>query len=49
MVDIINLTTQLTTASFSLAEAKSITLPLILFVAGIVVYSIFVFKFYRFL
>jgi hypothetical protein len=34
---------------FSLAEAQTILLPLISFIIGIVIYSIFIFKFYRFI
>ena len=41
--------TSVVTGTFSLSEAKSMTFPLVLFVAGIVVYAIFVFKFYNFL
>jgi len=35
--------------SLSISEAQAVSRPLLLFVAGIVIYSIFIFKFYRFL
>ena len=41
--------TEIQTASFSIGEAQAITAPLILFVLGISLYSLFIFKFYRFL
>ncbi len=34
---------------FSIEEAQTVIQPLVLFVAGIVIYSIFIFKFYRFI
>jgi hypothetical protein len=39
----------ITMANFSFAEAQTVTMPLLIFVAGIVIYALFVFKFYRFL
>ncbi len=43
MVDLTVLT------NFSISEAYTILKPLILFIIGMVIYSIFVFKFYRFI
>ena len=48
MVDALNLT-RTALANFSLAEASTFLQPLILFVIGIAIYSIFIFKFYRFI
>ena len=39
----------ITFLDLSLAEAQTAVKPLILFIAGIVIYSIFIFKFYRFI
>ncbi len=41
--------TNITTSSFSIAEAQAITAPLIMFVLGISLYALFIFKFYIFL
>jgi hypothetical protein len=35
--------------NFTLTEAYSVLIPLVLFILGMVIYSIFIFKFYRFL
>ncbi len=39
----------MTNATFSVAQAKSTTRPLLWFILGIVIYAVFIFKFYRFL
>ena len=44
MVDILNITSN----AFSFNEAVSTTKPLLFYVIGIVIYSIFIFKFYKF-
>jgi len=41
--------TNITSTTFSIGEAQSITAPLIMFVLGISLYSLFIFRFYRFL
>jgi len=41
--------TSIDLTTLSIAEAKAMAPPLLLFIAGIVIYSIFIFKFYRFL
>jgi len=41
--------TELALQNFTVAEAQSILLPVIQFIIGMVIYSIFIFKFYRFL
>lgn len=43
------MTNNMITSSFSITEAIEILKPLVYFVIGMVIYSIFVFKFYRFL
>lgn len=48
MVDL-NIITQMTFAGFSLQEAIILWRPLLVFVIGVAIYSIFVYKFYRFL
>jgi len=41
--------TNLTSASFSVAEAQSTIKPLVIMIIGVVIYAVFIFKFYRFL
>jgi len=41
--------TELALQNFTVAEAQSILLPVIQFIIGMVIYSIFIFKFYRFI
>jgi hypothetical protein len=46
VIDLVDLTAL---ANFSISEAYIILKPLILFIIGMVIYSIFIFKFYRFI
>ena len=41
--------TDVVAVSLSITEAQSTITPLIFFIVGIVAYSVFIFKFYRFL
>jgi hypothetical protein len=47
MATLTNLTSQLVN-TFTVAEAFDVTKPLLLFILGVTLYSVFIFKFYRF-